>query len=100
MTELLLDSLAAWRLVRLAQRDEITRVARNRITGWTIRRDHPQIRYLLSCVHCLGIHGAAFVLVVKHLPGGRGLRNLLAVAGAVSLWGEVEPKATETDSPS
>lgn len=90
MTELLLDALASWRVVRLVQKDEITRVARNRITGWTIRRDHPQVRYLLSCGYCLSIWSSAAVLVAKRLPGGRKVRNLLAVAGAVSVGVGVE----------
>lgn len=97
MTDLLLDALASWRLTRLLQRDEITRPARNRVIEWTLDGDHPQIRYLVSCPHCLSVWLTAFVLALRWVPGGRALRNLLAVAGAVSAFSEMEPALTETE---
>ena len=100
MTDLLLDALASWRLTRLLQRDEITRLARNAVIEWTLDRDHPQLRYLAQCPHCLSVHASAVVLALRFVPGGRALRNLLAVAGLVSVFVEMEPALTETDSPS
>lgn len=97
MTDLFLDALAAWRIVRLAQRDELTASARNDLIGWTLDNDHPQLRYLIQCPHCLGVWASGFVLALRVVPHGRKLRNLLAVAGLVSIWAELEPAATETD---
>lgn len=99
MTDLLLDALASWRLTRLLQRDEITRPARSRAIEWALANHHPQLRYLITCGHCGSVWTTAFVLVAKRLPGGKVLRNLLAVAGAVSVFTELEPSLTETDSP-
>lgn len=97
MTEYLLDALATWRLVRLISRDDITEPARSAFIDWTLRTDHRKLRTLIQCGHCLGIWCAALVLVVKHLPGGRRLRDLLALAGAVSAFTEMEPALTETE---
>lgn len=96
MTELLLDAIAAWRIVRLIQRDEITEGPRNAYIEWTLGHGHRKLRYLISCPHCLGVWSAAFVLGLRRVPHGHVLRDLLAVAGGVSLWSELEPAATET----
>lgn len=96
MTELLLDALASWRLTRLIQRDEITEKPRTALIAWTLDNDHPQLRYLISCPHCLSVHASLFILIARRTRLGRGLRNLLAVAGLVSIWAEVENKATKT----
>lgn len=97
MTELLLDALASWRIVRLLQKDEITAHARHNLIGWTLDKKHPQIRYLISCPHCLSVWSSAFVLLLRRAPFGHVLRDLLAVAGLVSVWAEVEDKATRAD---
>lgn len=94
MTELLLDSLATWRAVRLLHRDDITEDLRNAAIAWTLH-GHPKLRTLIGCVHCLGIWCAAFVLVLRYVPHGKVLRDLLAVAGLQSVLWELEPKATK-----
>lgn len=97
MTELLLDALASWRIVRLIQKDEITEEPRRMFIGWTLKAGHRKLRYLIQCPHCLGIWSTAFVLLLRRVPGGHVLRDLLAVAGLMSVWAEIEPAATETD---
>lgn len=97
MNDLLLEAFASWRLVRLIQKDEITAPARTAIIGWTLDNDHPQLRYLLQCPHCIGVWTSAFVLLLRRVPGGHVLRDLLAVAGLVSIYSELEPALTETD---
>lgn len=98
MTDLLIDALASWRLVRLLQRDEITREPRMALTGWLLKNGWTKTRYLIQCPHCLGIWTTAFVLGLRRVLGGHALRNLLAVAGMVSVFSELEPKLTSTDS--
>lgn len=94
--ELALDSAATWRLVRLLMRDEITEDIRTAFIEWTLRNDHRKLRYLAQCPHCLSPYCALFVLGLRRVRGGRALRNLLALAGVVSMLYEIEPKATET----
>lgn len=97
MTELLLDALASWRIVRLLQKDEITEDPRNAFIEWTLKNRHRKLRYLIQCPHCLGVWSTAFVLLLRRAPYGHVLRDLLAVAGLVSVWAEVEDKATKAD---
>lgn len=83
-SELALDGLAAWRLARLVTEDEITRKARTAAIDWTLKNQHPQLRYLVTCPHCVGVYAAAVVLALGRIPVGRRVRDLLAVAGVVS----------------
>lgn len=96
MTDLLLDSLATWRLVRLLYRDDITEPPRQALIEWTLEHDRRKLRTLIQCPHCLGIWCAGLVLALRRVPGGRIVRDLLAVAGAQSILWELEPKATTT----
>lgn len=51
--------------------------------------NHPKLVELASCVHCVGVWAALLVLVLRKLPGGRGLVRLLAVSGVHSAWAEL-----------
>lgn len=95
--DFLLDALASWRLVRLLQRDEITREPRMALTGWLLKNGWTKTRFLIQCPHCLGMWAAAFVLGLRRVPAGHVLRDLLAVAGLVSVFTELEPSLTETE---
>lgn len=81
MIDLILGGLATWRLTRLLHSDEITAHARHNLIGWTLDNDHPQVRYLVTCAHCLGIWSALAVLLMRRSK----LRDLLAIAGVSSL---------------
>lgn len=97
MLELVADSLAVWRLVRLLMRDEITKEARASLTGWTLKNGHTKLRYLIQCPHCIGIYAAVFVIALRYVRGGSIIRDGFAVAGLNSILWELEPKATQTD---
>lgn len=89
--QLVVDVLATWRLVRLVQRDTITRAPRQAVLLWATnptpdgtRAQAGWVADLLDCPWCLAVWAA---LVVRLLP--RWVRRLLAVAavaGALGQW--------------
>lgn len=91
MTDLVLDALASWRLVRLIQKDEITAPARTAIVGWTLDNDHPQLRYLLQCPHCLSPHCVILLLCLRRIAPGptRILTRVFAASALVSMYYEI-----------
>ena len=90
MTDLLLNGLACWRLSRLITKDEITAHARTSLIEWTLDNDHPQIRYLATCNHCLSVWAAFAVLMMRRSK----LRDLLAVAAVSSIVYELLEPST------
>lgn len=113
MNDLVLDALAAFRLTRLAHRDTITQPARDWIMDRSVEvypafDGHPMVgepgtirdvqpyafvRDLLDCGWCTSVWAAGAVLALRALPGGRWVRNLLAVAGAAGLIGLLDREA-------
>lgn len=86
----LLDALAAYRLQRLMGEDTITDPARSRLYLWTYDRPVPSrvgtfVTEMLGCVHCRTVWAAMLIVAFRRVPGGRVLRDVLAVAGAASL---------------
>jgi hypothetical protein len=92
--ELLLWSLAAYRLARLASEDEILLPLRARVVE-RYRGRRPA--YLATCMHCTGVWAAAAVVAAASAaprcgPARGTLRTVgavLAVSGAVSLARDV-----------
>lgn len=85
MLELVADSLATWRLVRLLHSDLIAAEIRASVIGWSLKNGHPYLRSLIQCRNCLGVWAAAIVLGLRAVKYGDRVRDLLAVAGASSL---------------
>lgn len=113
MNDLLLDVLAVFRLTRLAHRDAITAPARDWIEARSVEvTTQPKVttllgakitqeyatgvrdvqpyafaRDLLDCGWCTSVWAAGAILLLRVIPGGRTVRNVLAVAGAAGLIG-------------
>lgn len=110
MIELLLDLLAVHRLTRLITTDRITRALRTQIIAigygdyigpertefeWEQRvdldDDPPMLAALITCRWCVSVWVAlAVVLVIRHMPGWRRVRNALALSSAATLLAGAE----------
>lgn len=113
MIELLLDVLAVHRLTRLITADRITRALRvdvirlsyndDPFTGhfpeseaeWEQRveldDDAPMLASLIMCRWCVSMWvGLAVVLVLRHVPGWKPIRNALALSSAGTLLADFE----------
>jgi len=87
-TELALDALATFRLQRLIGVDTITEKPRERALDGVWRLHAPTgllLGRLVDCAWCRAPYAAAAVLVLHKLPGGRAVRNVLALAAAAAL---------------
>lgn len=85
MIEVALDVLAAARLARLVRRDTITAPARDWIDVRAYDGDadvapYAFVRDLLDCPWCATVWTAGAILALRRIPGGRVVRDLLAVA--------------------
>lgn len=118
MIELLLDVLAVHRLTRLITADRITRHLRATLIAmsygdWTgapyrspqysppldiewehrveLDDDAPLLAALISCRWCVSMWvGLAVVLVLRHVPGWKPIRNALALSSAGTLLADFE----------
>jgi hypothetical protein len=93
--QLVLAALAVFRITRLVVEDEVTRPARQRITGWAegtaTRRARPGVGYFLTCPWCVSfwlavLWVAALILVPTIALGADAVLALSAVAGLLSSW--------------
>ena len=84
VTDLLIDTLAAWRLTRLAGTDKITEAQRDHlvefIMGFGPTRLGGKALQLMDCPYCLSVWAAGLVIVLKHLPLGKSVVRLLAIS--------------------
>jgi hypothetical protein len=86
--DLVLDSLAAYRLARLVTMDDLTKPARDRVWHWAMEHKRHRLAEFVTCPHCVGVWVAAGVVsftALRGVPGWRHVRTVLAVAGAESL---------------
>jgi len=84
--DLLLDSLATYRLARLLAQDDLLKGPRDRVWQWAADHQHPKLAELATCPHCVGVWIAfGMTLIAPRVPGWRRVRTALAVAGAASL---------------
>lgn len=78
IADLVVDSLAAYRLTRLVTDDEITSAVRN-----NAHKAHEKIGYLVNCPYCTGVWAAAAV-ASGLLPSK--VRWILAVSAVVAIY--------------
>jgi Protein of unknown function (DUF1360) len=80
----LITALATQRLTRLLTRDQVTAPLREAVFA-----RHPDssrgLGYLVTCPHCISIHAAAAVLLLRTTPPGRALTTILAASAVTSL---------------
>lgn len=102
-TDLAAEALAAYRLQRLLGVDAITEPLRERAIdatykhGGIVRADW--LAELLACAWCRSVWAAGAVVALRGLPGGRVLRDFLAVAGAAALVAHVLDPPSEEEAP-
>lgn len=91
MTDLILNGLATWRLVKLMHSDQITADAREKIIGWTLERGYTRTRTLIQCPHCLAPYCATLLLCLQTISpkGSKPIVKILALSGMVSLCYEM-----------
>lgn len=89
--DLALDGLCAWRIARLVTEDEITKKPRTAAIDWTLRNKHPQLRYLITCPHCVSPYCVILLLCLRTVAprASRPLIHVLAISGFVSLSVEI-----------
>lgn len=89
--DLLVDALAAHRIVRLVQRDTITARWRDAALSKLYPDHHPLVE-LLTCPHCLSVHVALGVGAARSVaPRWWGwLARALAISAAAGMLAEHE----------
>jgi hypothetical protein len=67
--DLVIDSLAAYRLTRLVSVDTLPPAvrARARVQRWARRRNHPAVIELIACPWCIGFWMAGATVVARHV---------------------------------
>jgi hypothetical protein len=96
--DLVVDSLATHRITRLAVKDSLFQVPREKFVERFYSDAPHSVHRLAECPHCFSVHAAAFVALTHHrrLRFLRTLVYVLAIADTVSLYTEV----VETFDPS
>lgn len=101
-TTALVDALAAYRLVRLAQRDRLPPLPRwrARLAAAADRSASP-LGELLDCAWCAGVHAAALVVAARRVAPQAWDPVALVLAGSavVGLLATAEDAADRDDEP-
>jgi hypothetical protein len=99
LTNLALNSLAAYRLARLVSVDDITEPLRTKVTDWLVGNGgtyHRKLAELIGCPHCSGVWISFGVIAVAPyvVPGWKQIiRPALAVAAIESILADLSAAA-------